>query len=304
VTIEPVRHTVTVYCDADRAFQTFTAGIAGWWPYGRRSVGGDRVREAVFEGRVGGRVFERWDDGTTVPWADVTTFDPPRHIVLRWYPGQGVSEATDVEIAFEPLRAGVTRVRLEHSGWERLADGAERRDSYEGPTGWGGVLAGYGLDAADPDCHQAFARQANVAAWELLALDDRNAEQEEALRRNAYASAFHWFLAGGPTEATRAEWLLARVGAVLDDVDAARRHAERALALCAAHDIGDFDLAYAYEAMARAATLAGEGDAAAWRAKADSAGAALADPEDRRWFLSDLGAGPWARPTAGPSPPR
>ncbi len=52
--------------------------------------------------------------------------------------------------------------------------------------------------------------------------------------------------------------------------------------------IGDWDLAYAYEALARAHALAGNAEAEEWKAKARSAGDAIADPEDREHFDEDF----------------
>jgi hypothetical protein len=49
-----------------------------------------------------------------------------------------------------------------------------------------------------------------------------------------------------------------------------------------------WDLAYAYEALARAHALARSGEAAAWKAKAREASEAIADPEDREHFDEDF----------------
>ncbi len=56
----------------------------------------------------------------------------------------------------------------------------------------------------------------------------------------------------------------------------------------------DFDRAYAHEAMARSNAVAHDVAAATeWRAKAEAAASAIADPEDREFFLADLHADPW-----------
>jgi len=53
--------------------------------------------------------------------------------------------------------------------------------------------------------------------------------------------------------------------------------------------IGDWDLAYAYEALARASVTAGDTAASTvWRARAREAGDAIADPEDREHFDEDF----------------
>lgn len=137
-TSAPVVVEVTVAAGAEAAFETFTADIASWWPVERHSIGEGRVVDVVMEGRAGGRVYERWDDGQERDWADVLEWDPPRRLVLSWHPNPDRDSATEVEVAFEPAGEG-TRVRLEHRGWERLgAEADEARTSYE--TGWRPVL--------------------------------------------------------------------------------------------------------------------------------------------------------------------
>jgi hypothetical protein len=52
----------------------------------------------------------------------------------------------------------------------------------------------------------------------------------------------------------RGEWLCSRVYSVLGRAEAALWHAQRCLDHCEAAGIGDWDLAYAYEALARASS--------------------------------------------------
>jgi uncharacterized protein YndB with AHSA1/START domain len=60
-----------------------------------------------------GRFFERAADGTEVELGVVRVFEPPRKLVLDWYPGTGPSEPTHVEILLFPEGTG-TRVQLFH----------------------------------------------------------------------------------------------------------------------------------------------------------------------------------------------
>jgi hypothetical protein len=57
---------------------------------------------------------------------------------------------------------------------------------------------------------------------------------------------------------------------------------------CEQNGIGDLDLAYAYEGLARAHALAGDGEADEWKSNARAAGEAIADPEDREHFDEDF----------------
>ena len=124
--------------------------------------------------------------------------------------------------------------------------------------------------------------------WTLLDLAQRTPEQEDELIHAAHASRHHWGRVGAPENLARGEWLCSRVYAVLGRGEPAVHHARRCLAICEEHGIGDWDLAFAYETLARAHAVAGDaGSAAAFKARARAAGDAIADEEDRGVFESD-----------------
>jgi uncharacterized protein YndB with AHSA1/START domain len=132
--IEAIRKSVTVNVPVEQAFEAFTDGIASWWPLATHSYGGEKATAAVFEGRKGGRVYERQEDGTEADWAEVAAWEPPSRFVLDWK-----ISASEVEVRFTDEGAGVTRVDLEHRDWERAGEGAEaKRENYDG--GWDVVL--------------------------------------------------------------------------------------------------------------------------------------------------------------------
>jgi len=128
--------------------------------------------------------------------------------------------------------------------------------------------------------------------WKLLEKPDRSVEEDDEMLHAAHASAYHWLHAGG-TAANRArsEWQCSRVYAVLGRGEPAVHHARRCLELCEAHadEMDEFDLPFAYEAMARAHCTAGELDAAhEWLGRARDAGRQIADEDDRSLLESDL----------------
>ncbi len=140
-TIEALRKSVSVKCDPERAFEVFTTQIGSWWPVRMFSIGESKVTEVVFEEHVGGRIFERHDDGGEGEWGRVLAWEPPHRFVMSWYPGHAASEATELEVRFT-AEGESTRVDLEHRGWERFGDQAlERRSGYD--SGWGSVLGYY-----------------------------------------------------------------------------------------------------------------------------------------------------------------
>ncbi len=94
-------------------------------------------------------------------------------------------------------------------------------------------------------------------------------------------------------EVQAGEWQISRVYAVLGRAPSALYHARRALDICRANNVGDFNLAYAYEANARAHAVAGDKAEAAKYAKlAREAGEKIAKDEDREWFFKDLATVP------------
>jgi hypothetical protein len=90
--------------------------------------------------------------------------------------------------------------------------------------------------------------------------------------------------------------MIVRVYTVLGDAAAALQHAQRCLELSEAHRglMEDFDIAFAYEAMARANALAGNRAVARqYLEMAQNAGNAIANPEDKSIFQGDLQGGEW-----------
>jgi len=127
--------------------------------------------------------------------------------------------------------------------------------------------------------------------WALLEQENRTRDEDDELVHAAHASAFHWRHAEGalPENRARSEWQLARVYAVLGRAEPALHHAQRCLDHCVENGIGDWDLAFAYEALARAHKLAGNGDEFRRNLeRARDAGAKIADAEDRQLLEKDV----------------
>jgi hypothetical protein len=132
------------------------------------------------------------------------------------------------------------------------------------------------------------------ATWALLDKPDRTAEDNEAMIRAAYASAYHWSLAARRTveNEVRGEWMLSRVHAFAGFGETALRHAERCLHITEAAGLTDFDLGFAHEAMARSLACLARADDAR-RHLAIARATPIADPEDRIIFDGDLATEPW-----------
>ncbi len=132
--------------------------------------------------------------------------------------------------------------------------------------------------------------------WDLLDQPSRTADEDELMVNAAHASLFHWTRVGEPVNEARGEWQVSRVYSVLRRGEPALHHAQRSLALCEQHGIGDFDLAFAYEALSRAHMVAGdETEASRFAATARIAADRIEDAEDRDVFLGDLADLPISR---------
>ena len=142
-----VRKSLTVAAPVDRAFEVFTERIGTWWPFDTHSIGKQRNRGAVLEGREGGTLYELIDGDETATWATVLAWEPPTRVLLSWHVNPQVP-ATQLEVRFAPEGDG-TRVVLEHRGWELLGDQAEEaRGNYD--EGWDLVLGCYTSRIDDP----------------------------------------------------------------------------------------------------------------------------------------------------------
>ena len=144
------------------------------------------------------------------------------------------------------------------------------------------------LDAAT---HRELGKALFNQVWTLLEIEDRSPEQTDDMIHAAHASRAHWTRAEGPgsAEAARGEWQCSRVYAALGRGEPALWHARRCLAIHEAAGRADWDLASAYEALARASAVAGDATAAAdWKARATTALDGIADRDDRDIIEGDL----------------
>jgi uncharacterized protein YndB with AHSA1/START domain len=142
VKIVPVRKSIRVNVNADRAFDIFTSGIGRWWPHDHGI--GKKPFTPVIETRLGGRWYELAEDGTQTNIGKIVAWEPPTRFVVtwdinsQWKPDTTVS--SEVEIKFIPDGANATRVELEHRKFEQRGaePGEVMRKSVDG--GWPAML--------------------------------------------------------------------------------------------------------------------------------------------------------------------
>lgn len=148
-----VRKVVTVAAPREIAFEVFTAEMSSWWPLQSHHIGKANAVAAVIEPRVGGRWFERGEDGSECEWGRVLAYDPPSGLVLSWeISAEWQHDArlkTVVEVRFIAEGAGKTRVELEHRDLESFGARAEEmRAIFDSAGGWGGMLESYAKAAS------------------------------------------------------------------------------------------------------------------------------------------------------------
>lgn len=147
----------------------------------------------------------------------------------------------------------------------------------------------------DPTTERALAAGLFNLTWTFLEKDDRSPAEVDQMIHAAHASRLHWGVVGLPANWARGEWLCSRVYAVLGRGEPALWHALRCLELVEAGGEGfeDWDLPGAYEALARAHSVAGQRDeATAWRDRARAGLARVAGAEDRELIEGDLASLP------------
>jgi uncharacterized protein YndB with AHSA1/START domain len=141
-----------VWAPLEHAFQVFTEGLDKWWDSSHH-LGPSERRQALLEGREGGRLYEIGVDGSECDWGRVLAWEPPHRLLLAWQiDGSWQFDpnlVTEVEVLFKALGPAVTRVEVEHRDFERFgADSAQMRASLGGSSGWQSLLDVFAQQAA------------------------------------------------------------------------------------------------------------------------------------------------------------
>ena len=127
------------------------------------------------------------------------------------------------------------------------------------------------------------------SVWSLMEKEARTTEDDDLMLHMAHASRYHWGQVGQPENVVRGEWQVSRVYAVLGRPEPCLYHAQRALDVCLENGIGDWDVAFAFEALARANAVSGDAEAArAMTERALEATEMIKEDEDRKIVLADL----------------
>jgi hypothetical protein len=145
--------------------------------------------------------------------------------------------------------------------------------------------------------HRKMAAQLFNQTWDLIDKgENRTQTESDDMIHSAHASRYHWgvvvasdkYPKSGPMNLERGDWQISRVYALLEKQEPALYYAQRCLSICEEHKIGDFDFAFALEAMARAYAITGDAKSNEYLQKAKKAGQAISKEDDKKYFLSEL----------------
>lgn len=140
------------------------------------------------------------------------------------------------------------------------------------------------------ELHKQLGIELNQEVWKLLDKKNFTPEEEFALINAAHASLYHWSKAGTAINIIRGEWLVSRVYAVLNNGPEALYHANNCLEICKKHKVEDFDLAYAYEGLARSFQILNQSeDFEKHKQLAVVTGESIKNLDDKKLFISDMG---------------
>jgi uncharacterized protein YndB with AHSA1/START domain len=126
----------------------FTENMGTWWPLASYKIGKANAVDAVIEPRVGGRWYERGDDGSTSQWGSVLAWEPHSRLVLSWDISADwqydPTLKTEIEVRFSADGSDRTRVELEHRHLDRYGvRHDEMRRIFDTEGDWGRLLEAF-----------------------------------------------------------------------------------------------------------------------------------------------------------------
>lgn len=145
----------------------------------------------------------------------------------------------------------------------------------------------FDVDAA----HKFFSADCFNRAWELIDKPARTPEEDEQMIRLSLASHWHWTQRSDCTQTNTsvAYWQTSRIYALLGQAENARRYGQLCLAASEGDDVLPFCRGYAYEALARAESVAGNrGKVKEYLQEARRVAETLPDPDTKKRLLGDL----------------
>ncbi len=106
--------------------------------------------------------------------------------------------------------------------------------------------------------HRRFAVELFNRSWDLLEQPERSADEDAEMLAAAFGSAWHWLQVGTAENRALGDHQIAKVASAVGEPDLALHYARRALEAIEIGRFGNWQIAAAYEGMARACAAAGD----------------------------------------------
>ncbi len=252
------------------------------------------------------------DNGRPAVDGTIETLQAPHRLVQTWHvlydAAMEAEPPSRVEWTLAEAGDGLTRLDVIHgdlarspltwahtkAGWQWILDGLKTLlETGEALPAASVTFPDEAIVDAAGDWHRAQGVECNNSIWDLVGKDDRTAAEDEEMLRRAYSSAYHWQRArgAGPANEARALYMLAKVHLLTGQPARSLHYADACFDQTVRHGMGDFDLAYAHEARARALRELGreEEGLAAWAA---AKAVPVANVEDRDIIEADFADAP------------
>jgi uncharacterized protein YndB with AHSA1/START domain len=147
-----VRKVVSVQAPHAVAWRVFTEKMGTWWPLAYYKIGKANAVDAVIEPYVGGRWYERGEDGSACQWGSVLAWEPDSRLVLSWDISADFQYdptlKTEIEVRFSADGKDRTRVELEHRHLDRYGVRRdEMRRIFDTEGDWGKLLEAFARSA-------------------------------------------------------------------------------------------------------------------------------------------------------------
>jgi len=141
----------------------------------------------------------------------------------------------------------------------------------------------------EKEVHRKFAVSCFNGTWDLIEKPDRTPQDNARMIHMAHASRYHWGEIGTALNFARGDWQISRVYAILGEGNNALKYAQSCLHLCKENNFDDFDLAFAYEAAARAYAVLGDQEMLdQYLELARKSGEGIAKKDDKNYFFGEL----------------
>lgn len=124
--------------------------------------------------------------------------------------------------------------------------------------------------------------------WDLLDKENRTADDDSLMIEKAHASLYLWSLEKSPLNNQRAEWMVSNVYYHLGMAESCLYHAKRCEQITINNNIGDFDLSFMYECMAKAFELSDSDKSKEYLLKGYDSLQNIKSKEDRNYVKSQL----------------